>query len=298
MRVLAVLLLTFCLSRPALAADTSTRVLQWPSFGLAPGERVRFTVFMPGQPMRAGVKLFDADGLIVAESDEVAIPLGEFHSFDFDPADLRTPGEAGTGRRQLRASCYVRVAGPWSHLDGIVATQEILAPGTRQTSVVDGASNTFLVGERPPAPAGGGGRDLLLGGADRDVLLGIAPDQTLRITVAHLPGRGGEHHEPPPVQVGVWILDASGHVLVRRDPVAIPRDHFRSFDFDRTVLPSPGEADSRRLQIRARLVVPAADSRPTGLLVPTLELIDNGTGATTARICCANNLKQIGLGAY
>lgn len=303
--VLVALLLTICLSSPPVGAEEiGTRLLQWPAFGLTHGERVRFTLSMPGQRMRAGVRLFDANGALVAESDEVTIPAGEFHSFDFDSADVRARAEA-TGRRQLRASCWVRVATPWANVGGIVATQEILAPGTLKTGIVDGASNTFLAGERPPSAPGGGGQDVLVGGAGQDVLLGIVPDQTLRVTVAHLTGRGDEHHDPPPVQVGVWILDASGRVIARRDPVAIPHDHFRVFDFDRAGLPSPGEPDSGRLQVRVRLVMPpagphsfTADPRGSGLLLPSVELVDNGTGATTARICCTNNLKQIGLGTH
>jgi hypothetical protein len=126
-RLLAMTLLAASVVQPPVSAEEMPeRVLLWPSFGLVPGERARFTLSVPGKPVRARVQLFDANGIPVAVSDEVTIPAGELHSFDVDPGDVRAPGEAGTGRRQLRASCHVRVAVPGTNIGELAATQEIL----------------------------------------------------------------------------------------------------------------------------------------------------------------------------
>lgn len=302
-RVLVMTLLTACLFQgPASAEAPPERILLWSSFGLAPDQRARFTLFAPsGQPVRATVKLFDASGALVAVSDEAIIPASAFHSFDFDTGDIRAPGEPGTGRRQLRASGHVTRVGPGASIDELGATLEILAGGTRLTDITDGTSSTFLVGERPASPAGEG-RDLLVGGAGRDILMGFVPDQILRVTVAHVGRTPAQDQNRPDVAVGVWILDASGRVIARSAEVAIPREHFHVFDFDRDALPAPGELTSRRLQLRTIVLVNGGgniphttDPRPTGMLVSSLEIVDKVTGATAARAQSANNLKQMTL---
>jgi len=50
------------------------------------------------------VTILLADGRVVAQSDEVTLEPGEFHSFDFKPADLPLTGELSGRRQGLRLS--------------------------------------------------------------------------------------------------------------------------------------------------------------------------------------------------
>ena len=78
-------------------------------FGIASGQTVRFTTFIPNDPATTDqtrqvtfvqVMLFDGSGAPIAQSDEIAVPSGEFRSTDFNlPL---------TGRVQIRARVRVR----------------------------------------------------------------------------------------------------------------------------------------------------------------------------------------------
>ncbi len=129
---------------------------------------------------------------------------------------------------------------------------------------------------------------------------GFVFGQTLRVTLAHVSGPAGQDQPPPNVQAGVWLLDSSGRVIAQSAQVQIPLNEFHSFDFNRAALPLPGEPGTGRLQVRARLVITVAppyritdDPRGTGLLVPSLELIDNNTGATKSAIKIEGTLTLI-----
>ena len=82
-------------------------------FGLAPEQTVRFTTFIPNLPVSmeqtrqvslVQVTLLDASGAQIAQSDEIAIPPGEFRSIDFNRNALPLMG----GRVQIRAQIHVR----------------------------------------------------------------------------------------------------------------------------------------------------------------------------------------------
>jgi hypothetical protein len=53
------------------------------------------------------VSLYDANAALLARSAEAAIARGEFHSFDFDRADISAAGETAGGRLQMRVSLEV-----------------------------------------------------------------------------------------------------------------------------------------------------------------------------------------------
>jgi hypothetical protein len=59
------------------------------------------------------VTVFDLDGSILLHSEEVTVPSGEFHSFDFDLSPLTTG--VATGRVTVRADVRVR------HFGGITS---------------------------------------------------------------------------------------------------------------------------------------------------------------------------------
>jgi hypothetical protein len=77
-------------------------------FGLSRGQTLRVNAFYPGDPadprrqsVRARVRLYAASGALLAQSAEAPIASGEFHSFDFDRANIAAPGEPGGGRLQM-----------------------------------------------------------------------------------------------------------------------------------------------------------------------------------------------------
>ena len=79
--------------------------------GMGREQTMRFTLFNPPdsqrEPLRVHVKLYDQRGNVIAESAEVAIPQGEFRSFDFNRSNIPLAGEGGTGRLQVRGTITV-----------------------------------------------------------------------------------------------------------------------------------------------------------------------------------------------
>lgn len=88
-----------------------------PPVGFVPGQTLRLNIFNPHdeekgptslKTLAVHVTLFDARGNQIAQSAEVTIPAGGFHSFDFNRNALPLAGEAGTGRIQTRAQVHYR----------------------------------------------------------------------------------------------------------------------------------------------------------------------------------------------
>ncbi|MBA3713636.1 MAG: hypothetical protein H0W76_14475 [Pyrinomonadaceae bacterium] len=297
-KLAALALLTLCFMQISVRAQYGNprtyQIISAGTDGLARGQTLRFTLFNPNvaglqdehETVRAQAKLSDERGNVIAESDEVAIPAGEFRSFDFHRNDIPLAGEAGTGRLQLRASCYVRVAVPEKKLDGFVASVEIIE---------DGLSSTLLVAESLPSHDGGDGNDFLNSGFGNNIVLGIVPGQTLRLSLFNPPSSGSETQRHP-ISAHVKVFDYGGNLLAQSPELVIPPSEFRSFNFSRAALPPAGEPGTGRLQVRVRLEL-SGSPKATALLVPSLEIIDNSTGRTTARIRSTNNLKQIALAA-
>jgi hypothetical protein len=104
--------------------------------GLAYGQTLRVNAFYPGnladpqrQSVRARVRLFGADGALLAQSAEATIAPGEFHSFDFDRAHIAASGESGGGRLQTLVSLEATAIDPFSF------TQDPKATGPLATSL-------------------------------------------------------------------------------------------------------------------------------------------------------------------
>jgi len=79
--------------------------------GLAYGQTLRVNAFYPGAPadsqrqsVRARVSVYGASGALLARSAEATVAPGEFHSFDFDRAEIPTSGEPIGGRLPMRVS--------------------------------------------------------------------------------------------------------------------------------------------------------------------------------------------------
>ena len=77
--------------------------------GFIPGQSLYFSMANlsrpeeGGGPVRAQVRLFDAQGNVIARSQEVEVLAGRFHTFRFDRDDLLLAGEEETGRLQVGA---------------------------------------------------------------------------------------------------------------------------------------------------------------------------------------------------
>lgn len=82
--------------------------------GIAPGQKLRITVFNPGSSaatyVPSQVSLFEIHGYLLEDSPQLDVPPGEFRSFDFNRGALQLPGEPGTGRLQVRAKTVVNDA--------------------------------------------------------------------------------------------------------------------------------------------------------------------------------------------
>src|SRR3954471_8067975 len=69
------------------------------SIGFVPGNTLRFSVVYPNAAQQgsarivAQVKLFDAQGNVLARSEEVLLPLGQLRIFDFNRDALSAAGE-------------------------------------------------------------------------------------------------------------------------------------------------------------------------------------------------------------
>jgi hypothetical protein len=90
-------------------AQQHVRVFEGISFaGVIPGQMLRFSVLnlnapeQGSQPARAQVLLYDAQGNVLARSQEVELSPGQFRIFDFNRDDLSPAGDPGTGRLQVR----------------------------------------------------------------------------------------------------------------------------------------------------------------------------------------------------
>jgi hypothetical protein len=114
------------------------------STGMVHGQTLRFSLLNPNdpsqasgrEPVRAQVRLFDANGRQLAQSSVVAIPAGEFRSFDFNRDDLPLAGEPGTGRLQLRGKIILWVR-DGSARSGFCTSVELIKTSTGETTVIE-----------------------------------------------------------------------------------------------------------------------------------------------------------------
>ena len=123
--------------------------------GLAYGQTLRITEFNPNDPQAQGadgrrykmlVAVLILDGSVVAQSNEIVLPAGEFRSFDLDRAGLNLAGENSTGRIQLRVRVRLLITLPSAdrtHPDtDFPASLELVDNGTGRTTVTQPPSVT------------------------------------------------------------------------------------------------------------------------------------------------------------
>jgi hypothetical protein len=122
--------------------------------GLIPGQSLRITVFdpnrlqpsnTPGEPARARVKLFLADGTLIRQSPAFLIPEGGFNFVEFQRPDIPLPGDALTGRVQILAKAFLSVRNPGAS-DLSLVSAEVIDATTGKTLVYSGFSGGVTVG--------------------------------------------------------------------------------------------------------------------------------------------------------
>jgi hypothetical protein len=267
-RLSAATLLSFCLLQtPVHTQETTERVLMTAPFGLAADQGLRFNLFVQDCTIgSAHVRVFDGRSETVAESPDVRISAGEFHSFNFDPGDIHLASEENTGRREVRASCWVRVDSPWARVEGIAATLEIIQVST---GITDGLSNTIFVGERPPI-LGNNTLDL------HDFVIGQVSDQSLRLNAFIVP-ESSDNIEP--VRMHAKAYDKNNNIIAVSRPIEILPGHFGEIRFNYTDLGTEGESGTGRKQVRIK---PFFEFRSDRLVsgLASYELVDDNIGSS------------------
>jgi len=121
-----------------------------PPYGSGAGSEAR------RKHVRARVKFFDESGNLIAQSDELVIPPGEFRSADLNRDALPSPGEPRTGRLQVRAHLEATTDAPSSvptdpRATGLLAASlEIIDNSTGKTTVLTGQQRlVFFLGGIP-----------------------------------------------------------------------------------------------------------------------------------------------------
>lgn len=272
-RLMVFALFTLCFVPPhARAQEAGSYVVLLPSVGLAPGQRLRLTLFNPdGEPVRAQARSHHSGTIQVGMGDGSVrfIRPESFESFDLDRSDIPAAGEEGTGRLQLRASVYIRMAQPWKKIDGFKVSMETI-------EISDGTSNTVFFAEVVhPQPAT---QAFFVGG----VLTGFVPGQSLRVTLFNPPFFGSEsvpETQNQRVNGHVKIFDGTGDLLAQSDEAVIRPGESRSFDFNRSALAVPGEPGTNRQQVRIKPFFQFRSGRLSPVLA-SFELVDNSTGKT------------------
>ena len=260
------------LQAPVRAQEMTGYTVMFPSVGVAPGQKLRLTLFNPnGTPVRMQAQIYYESGVqggVYVASGFVTNNRDEFHSFDFHRSDIPIAGEAGTGRIQLHPSVRLTFSGA---INSVVASMEII-------EVREGTSNTIFVGEVIPSQGGGSGNDTLNSGFGNDIIMGIVPGQTLRVTLFNPPfSESGAQNEP--VGGHVKVFDGSGNLIAQSPEQVIPPGKFRSFDFNRGALPLAGEPGTNRANVRIKPFYNFRSERLSPVLA-SFEIVDDITGRT------------------
>ncbi|HEY9431844.1 MAG TPA: hypothetical protein VI260_10325 [Blastocatellia bacterium] len=301
-RLGALALLVLCLFQPKVRAQEEVSlVFHTISWGMARGQTARFTIFNPSEPVNTeltrqvtfvDVMLMDARDAVIAQSDEIAIPPGEFRSVDFKRDDLSLAGDLA-GRVQTRAQVRYR---------SFYLVDRTRAIGFSPTSIEliddDTGLTTPLVSQQPKEIVVVGSKSPAIAPAQPltelpvivysgRALIGLAYRQRLRVN-AFYPGALADPQRQS-VRTRVSLYDANGALLAQSAEATIAPGEFHSFDFDRAEIPASGEPVGGRIPMRVSLEASATDPysftqdpKATGPLAASLELIDNSTGRTTA----------------
>jgi prepilin-type processing-associated H-X9-DG protein len=266
-RLAALALGALCFLQAPVRAQGTTYIVIFPSVGVIPVQKVRFTFFNPnGTPVRAQVRSHHPGGAMFLMADG-SVRAGAFDSLDINHSGIPVPGDERTGRKQMLSSVKLTISDSEA-IKPVVASMEII-------DIRDGTSNTLLVGEILPSPTGGSGDDLLNSGFGNDIMMGFIPGQTLLVTIFN----------PPASETGA---SANGHVkvfsgddglLMQSPEQVIQPGESRSIKINRNEIPLSGEPGTNRAQVRVKPFFNFESERLSPVLV-SFEIVDNNTGKT------------------
>jgi hypothetical protein len=244
------------------------------------------------EPLRIGVRLLAADESVIAQVGAEAVSAGRFQMFDFKRGLINLPGEAGTGRLQVRLE--VTVIGRIKYSD-IVLKKGMLEAFDDALEVIDDSSGSTSVSYS------GGMNEIRLNDssgnehlnpesfqiitAGKDQLIGIIPGQALRLGAVNplAPSQDGRDYK---MLFAVAILNADGEVIAQSDELALEPGKSHSFEFKYADLHLAAEPGTGRLQVRAeiRRFFPGIPSRisqgMTDAAPAALEIVEINTGKT------------------
>jgi len=237
---------------------------------LTPGQTLRITVAnqLPSgadgrkYKMLVAAIILDAEGRVIANAGEITLGPGEFHSFNFNRADL-----PGAGPLRLRAEIHQRtfpgfaggVSVASADVDGVIETIDNL---TGQTQAATGLRRDIDLA---------GSNDLV---QTQSSLLGLAYGQTLRVHVAQT-SRGSRTGI---LRARITLNDGDGNVIAQSSELSIAPGKFDSYEFPRNALPLTGDLNTGRVQMAANVFLKFGDKR--GEASVSLELLDETTGRT------------------
>lgn len=296
-RFAALALLALCFVQPQVQAQEEVSlVFHTISWGMVSGQRARFTVFNPNEPVNTEltrqvtivVELLDTRGAVIAQSDEVAIQPGAFCSIDFNRDDLPVAGKRVQTHARVRYRSFYLVD----------RTRAIGFPSISIELIDDVTGHaTLLVSQKPKEIVVVGSNSLVISPVQAQTelpvivyanrgLVGLTYGQTLLVNALY-PGDPADPQRRP-VRARVRLYDANGALLAQSAEATIAPGESYSFGFDRALIHAAGEPGSSRLPMRVSLEATrdpysfTQDPKATGLLATSLELIDNSTERTTA----------------
>jgi hypothetical protein len=231
------------------------------------------------------VSLLDAQGRVIAQSDEIAIQSGESRSVDFKRDSIPLAGEPGTGRLQVR--------GQIRHRSFPIIDRTNLRVWPISVELLNETGHTLLffdptfaggvrVGTSAIHPKNAAVAENRLSSARNDFLVGLTPGQTLMISGLNAIDPGSSPRVEP-VSLQVKVHDRDGSVIGESDVVEIPPGQFRTLRFGNEDLPVPGEPGTGRNQRRTMALWGLSSSHPFFGVV-SLEVVDNSTGRSALLI--------------
>ena len=233
--------------------------------------------------IEASLNIYDEHGSVVAQTERTQIEPRKFHSFNIHRSAIRSPGDERTGRVEVFDELKVFASGlNDAEAEAIRARAGEFIPAsfelvndTGETSlaeIVDGTSNTILVGELPSSSTGGSG--VALGDGSVRFLshsVGMVPGQSLLFSARNLSG--------DPIGLRVKVYDKNGDVIAVSLEVEIPPGEFRTVRFNHDDLAMPEEPGTSRKEVRMDPFFNFKTSRMSRVLA-SFEVVDTRTGRT------------------
>ena len=96
------------------------------------------------EPLLIKVKLFAADGNVIAQAEAPAVDAGKFQSFDFNRDQINLPGEPGTGRLQVRLEVTV-----FGRIEAVTVKQRVVESFDDAAEVIDTLTGRTTFGSKP-----------------------------------------------------------------------------------------------------------------------------------------------------